>query len=57
MINGAPILNGQRKLHHRIHTTLAGLMAAAGVHLEITTVPIHASSQPDWRAIGYRATR
>jgi hypothetical protein len=57
MINGAPILNGQRKLHHRLHTTLAGLMAAAGVHLEITTVPIHASSQPDWRAIGYRATR
>jgi hypothetical protein len=49
MINGAPILNGQRKLHHRIATTLAGLMAAGSVHPEIIAAPIPESSRSDMR--------
>jgi hypothetical protein len=48
---------GPRRPHHRIATTLAGLVADVGVHPEITAAAIHASSRPDRLTIGHRATR
>ena len=48
---------GQRKPHYRIAITLAGLMPAVSVPLEITAAPVNTSSPLDERAIRYGATR